>query len=496
MIAWLTWGPAAFEEAAATDRPIFLNISTFWCQSCRRMDETTFADESVMQLLADEFVTVRVDGDRYPHVQDRYVAGGWPTNAFLTPTGEVLWASTAVEPEALRGAASSVLAAWSNRRSEFQQEIQRRRRALESSFSRQRAVGLVRREAADDVLTATRDAFDARNGGFGAAPKFPTPLAIELLYHHGMRDAPCIDMADRTLDGMIAGELFDRADGGFYRYALAEDWTSPRFEKLLDVNAALLEAFAVGAQQRGRDDWRDAAEQTVGWVDRVLRQPDGLWSGSQAPDETYFTLDAEARRRREPPPTDATVYTSWNAQWIAALANAGRRLGRTDWTDRARSSLTTLLDTMAAPDGLLFHYRAPGGTPELPLLHVDLLYAGMACTAVAQSAEDAGDWLEQASIIAGTIERAFWADDGGFYDRIPGDHDLGALRYRDRPFELNADAARFLLELGCATGVRKHRALAERTLAVLSPKAGRYGVDGAAFALAVERFFGGLELRT
>lgn len=474
------------------DRPIFLSISTDWCQSCRTMDETTFSDASVIRLLADDLVPVRVDGDRYPHVQDRYVAGGWPTSAFLTPTGEVLWASTSIETEPLLGAASSVIDAWKQRRAEFQEEIERRRRALASSYSLERSVGLVRREAADDVLTATRDAFDPRNGGFGAAPKFPAPMAVELLYQHGRRDAACAGMADRTLDGMIAGELVDRADGGFYRYALAEDWTSPRFEKLLDVNAALLDAFSLGTELRGRADWREAAERTVAWVDRTLLRPDGLWGGSQSPDESYFALDAAGRRRREPPRANRTVYTSWNAQWITALANAGRRLGRGDWCERARASLATLLDTMAAPEGLLFHYRVPDGSPELPLLLADPLYAGVACLAAAKSAPgggDAGGWAERGIELAATIERAFWAEDGGFHDRIPSDHDLGALRYSDRPFELNADAARFLLDLGRATGVRKYRALAERTLALLSPKAGRYGVDGAAFALAVEQFF-------
>lgn len=487
-IGWRAWGPLAFGEAATADRPIFLNVSTVWCQSCRWMDETTFSDASIIALIGQEFVPIRVDGDRYPHVQERYVAGGWPTNAFLTPTGEVLWASTFTEPSALLDAANGVLDAWRQRRSEFQHEIERRRRALEASRMRQPSLGLVRRDAADDVLTALRDGFDTRNGGFGTAPKFPSPRAIELLYRHGRRDPACAIMADRTLDGMIAGELFDHASGGFFRYTLGGDWTSPRFEKLLDVNAALLDVYSLGALLRERRDWRDVAEQTVGWADHVLLQPEGLWGGSQVPDETYFELDGEARHRVGPPPTDATLYSSWNLQWIAALANAGSRLGRDDWVERSESALAALLDSMAAPDGLLFHYRAPDASPALPILLTDPLHAGIACIAVARATANE-DWIDRARALEAAIERAFWAEDGGFHDRLRTDHDIGVLRYRDRPFELNAEAARFLLDLGSVSGTRRHRALAERTLALLSPRAGRYGVDGAGFALAVEQFF-------
>ncbi len=486
-VDWRPWSPAAFGEAAQTDRPIFLNISTVWCQWCDRMDELVFSDESIIRQLNQHFIPIRVDGDHYPHVQDRYIAGGWPTNAFLTPTGEVLWAATYTEAEQLKSAAQGVLGAWSERREEFQHEIERRRRALESSRKRHTALGLVRREAADDVLAATRDAFDHRYGGFGTAPKFPSPRAIELLYLQARSGDPgWADMADRTLDGMLSGELFDRADGGFFRYATAEDWTSPRREKLLDVNAALLRAYALGAHLRGHRDWHAAVEQTVEWIDRVLLQPRGLWGGSQYPEASE--RGAIEHRKHTPPGADPTVYTGWNAQWIAALADAGARFDRADWVERSATALETLLEIMAAPGDLLHHFLLPDGQPELPVLLADSLHAGIASMAVAQ-ATGSPQWLAEARRIANGIEKAFWAEDGGFWDRVRSSHDLGVLRYRDRPFELNAEAARFLLDLSGATGERKFSALAERILALLSPQAGRYGVDGATFALAVEEFF-------
>lgn len=487
-IAWQHWGESALAAAAAAGRPVLLNLTAVWCHWCHLMDETTYSDPDIIDLINRELIAVRVDADRHPHVQDRYIAGGWPTTAFLTPTGEVLWAGTYTEAEQFRSVAASVLTAWRDRRAELEQEIDRRRRALDAAHGRGEAPGLVRREPADDVMTAVQASFDSRNGGFGEAPKFPQPEAVELLYAHMAVDATYATMADQTLDGMLAGDLWDTADGGFFRYAIAADWTQPRYEKLLDVNASLLEAYSLGAVLRGRPDWRAIAERTVTWVDGTLSREDGLWGGSQSAHIEYFASAADVRRTMQAPPVDATVYTSWNARWIAALATAGARLGEDVWVNRAGDAMTTLLGTMTAANGGLHHYHEPGGEPRLDFLLADTLECARAALALAQAAGEA-TWIDVARRLARHMETAYWAGDGGFWDRIPTDHDVGALRYRDHPFELNAAAARVLLDLAQATGERNWRGLAERTLACGGARAGRYGVAGATFALATSAFF-------
>src|SRR5262245_58590044 len=171
-IQWQPWGQEAFAMASAADRPILLGLTAVWCQWCQQMDETTYSDPILIDLINNSFVTIRVDADQHPHVHDRYIAGGWPTNAFLTPTGEVLWAGTYIPPEQFGAVAESVRSAWSERRAELAVEIERRRKALEAARGRVTAVGIVRREAADDVWSALLDSFDARNGGFGTQPKY------------------------------------------------------------------------------------------------------------------------------------------------------------------------------------------------------------------------------------------------------------------------------------------------------------------------------------
>lgn len=487
-INWRPWSAEAFQEAEKSDRPILLNLTAAWCRSCQEMDETTYSDRQVIRLLNEELVPVRVDADRNPHVQDRYIAGGWPTNALLTPTGEIFWSGTYVSPNELKRVTKGVLEAWRDRREELEKEIERRRKAMEAARSRRPAIGLVRWEAADDVLTGAQEQFDTRNGGFGEAPKFIHAEAIELLLTQAERlDNPdWAAMAERTLDGMLAGEIEDRVEGGFFHYALAADWTEPQVEKLLSANARVLSAYAFAASERGEQRWREAAERTVEWVEHKLSR-EGLWAGSQFADPEYFKGDAAAREELDAPPVDETVYTDSSAMWIAALADAGRRLERPEWVERASTGLDALLETMAAQDDGLVHYRCNGGQPVSGLL-VDLLHGARASAAVARAA-DRDDALEHARRLVGVMESTLWEDSGGFADHPRARQPLGALRYRDRPFEENSLAARLLLDLTRTTGERSYRAMAESILALLSPLAGRYAVEGATFAMAVHEFF-------
>lgn len=471
-IQWRSWGPEAFAEAASANKPVLLNLTAVWCHWCHLMDETTYSDPALIQLINDNLIAIRVDADQQPHVQDRYIAGGWPTNAFLTPTGEVLWSGTYVPADQFAAVAESVTSAWTERHAELQVEIERRRKAMEAARGRHHVIGLVRREAADDVLSATIDSYDSRNGGFGAEPKFPYVDAVELLYAQGSKSPDLLRMADHTLDGMLAGELLDN-DGGFFRYATNADWTDPRREKLLGVNAAMLRAYAAGAQLRDRAEWRSTAHAIVRWADTTLRRADGLWNASQLEDGA-----------------DDILYTNYNAQWISALADAGSKLQETAWIATAASALDALFATMHAPTGLFYHFRRPGQEPEIDFLLVDAAEVTRACVSVGQ-ATGQQSYFEHARTLANAMEKQLWAEDGGFWDRARGRDETAALRYRDKPFDVNADCARVMNNLSIITGGKSYRALAERILALLSPQAGRYGVAGAAFALAVDEFFDG-----
>jgi len=486
-ILWRPWGREAFDEAAAADKPILLCLTAVWCHWCQQMDETTYSEPDLIALINETFIPVRVDADQYPHVHDRYIAAGWPTNAFLTPTGEVLWSGTYIPAEQFEAVAQSVRTAWLERRAELAAEIDRRRKALEAARGRPSSAGLVRREAADDVLSAIQESFDLRNGGFGEEPKYPTPDAIELLLLRAHTSPDDLRLATMTLDGMIAGELWDAVEGGFYRYALRADWTQPQTEKLLGLNARLLRVYAQGAQVAERADFARIAERTYAWG-KMLKQPSGLWGGSQSADPEYYAESADGRRSRTAPLIDPVIYTSSNAQWIRALADAGARLEHPGWIEEAANAFDLLFAEMRASTGLMYHYREPDAQPQLATLLADSADTAAAAVTLAEVTGRTA-YADIARDLVATIEDQLWADESGFYDRTRTPHDVGVLRYRDRPFDLNADMARLLLDMLHATGDRSCRAMAERTLAVLSPLAGRYGVGAAGFAIAVHEFF-------
>lgn len=485
-VGWREWNADAFAEADRSGRPIFLLITAVWCAACHELDETTLSDPELIALLRNDFVPIRVDSDRLPHVQERYISGGWPTASFLTPTGEVLWAAPSPDAPVLLGAARGVTQAWQERRAEFEAEIRKRRRAFQAAQGRVEHGGLVRREASEAVVQALRAAFDPRNGGFGEPPRFPPSDTLELLFSlEAAGDAHAGTMAISTLDGILAGELYDAVDGGFYRYALAADWTDPCREKRLDVNAGMLRAFACGAARHQRTDWQSVAERTVEWVETSLARSDGLWAVAQLADETWFRYDAAMRRRMAPPPADTTSCTDSCAAWIAALAEAGAALEKDVWIERAYSALGTLIACMMK-DSLLFHW-IDDGEPQQPWLLNDAVALLNACISV-HAATDRPEALEQARSVTRLLEQSFWADSGGFWDHVEPEP-LGAVRDRQRPFLTNARAASALLSLARATGERTPRALAERTLAILSRNAARYGTDAAAFVIACNAFF-------
>ena len=484
-IRWRDWGSAAFDEARDTDRPVLLTATAAWSADAQALD-AIFQDPALASVIEESLVPIRFDADRLPHVRDRYNSAGWPITALLTPHGDMLWAGHATSADQLRTYITQVTQAWRSRRGEIEEEMRRRQLAGDASRVRRNA-GMVRREAADDVLTAAQASFDERNGGFGDSFKLIPPDVIELLLVQAQRlDNPdWIGMATRTLDGMLAGEVIDRTRGGVFRLARRPDWTEPSTEKLLEANAWALRAFGVGAHVLHRDDWRDVAERIVAWADATLACGQAIWCGSQSAADEYYAADGAVG---DAPPIDRTLFTDACAQWIAALAEVGGRLGRDDWVTRAAVALDELIESMRAPDGLLHHFRPENGEPAMPGLLSDVAETARACTVVAQATGDPR-WLVQATAFADTMLTHFWAEEGGFCDMAAVVERVGALRHEARPFETNATAAAVLVDLSVLEGGRAWRASAERCLAVLSPLAGRYGIAAAGFALAVEHYF-------
>ena len=421
-VDWRPWGPEVFEEAKRTDKPIFLSIGYSTCHWCHVMAHESFEDNAVAQAVNAAFLPVKVDREERPDVDAVYMAacvamngsGGWPLTVLLTPDQKPFWAG-AYLPKAqllhlLREAArlwqedrAGVLAAGETLTAHLRQEDQTR-------------PGAPSRELVREAVSQFAGLFDPKWGGFGSAPKFPTPhnLIFLLRYARLMKDEYPREMALQTLDAMYRGGLFDHVGGGFSRYSTDERWLVPHFEKMLYDNALLALAYTEAFQLTRRPLYEQVVRRTLDYVLRELSGPQGGFCCGQdadsdgvegkyytrTPDELAQVLgrpDAERfcewygitqagnfegksipnlldqrsfdrepegmadlrekvyayRLERTSLRRDDKVLTAWNGLMLAALARAGLALDESRYQDAARRTADFLPEKLTSPNGRL-----------------------------------------------------------------------------------------------------------------------------------------------
>jgi hypothetical protein len=486
-IAWMPWGDDAFARAAAEGKPILLSISAVWCHWCHVMDETSYSDAGVIETINRRFVPVRVDNDRRPDVNARYNMGGWPTTAFLAPDGTTLTGATYLPPQQMRGVLEEISRFYAERKDEIAQraaELQTRRVSPASASD----------EDLDDAPIAalieqlTRS-YDHEYGGFGDEPKFPQPEALEfLLTEYRLRSDPQLhEMVARTMLAMARGGMYDRVEGGFFRYSTTRDWSVPHFEKMSEDHAGLLRVLAGLALFAPAAEFRETLVSAVNYVRTVLYDPQtGFFAGSQDADEEYYELPLDERRERRAPFIDRTSYTNWTCGLAGALCLAARALDDDALLALALRTLDGVHDRLLGPDGLVYHVLQPGGSPEVTGLFTDqVAYARALLDAHEISGQER--FLERAQTLADAVILRFGAEGGGFYDRLP-DEALGRLALTDRPIIDNGSFAEALLRLTALTNVAAYRERASDVLRLYHRSSQGAGPFAATYARALQRY--------
>lgn len=305
-VDWRPWSEEAFAEARRLDKPVFISIGYAACHWCHVMERESFENEEAAHLLNDAFVCVKVDREERPDVDDVYMtacqmftgAGGWPLTIVATPDKEPFFAATYLPLKSAPGRigvmdlARQVKAFWASNRQDAVQAAQSladQLKALEQSFTPSRPEGSVNvdelRRSALDTLEVR---FDPRHGGFGPAPKFPTPplLAFLLRAHDANPASRALPMLDATLKAMRAGGLWDHVGLGFHRYSTDETWLLPHFEKMLYDQALLASIYLETAQATGDASHADTARNIFTFVQREMTSPQGaFYSGLDADSE-------------------------------------------------------------------------------------------------------------------------------------------------------------------------------------------------------------------
>ena len=302
-VDWYPWGTEAFELARVTDKPIFLSVGYAACHWCHVMEHESFENHVVAQYLNANFVSVKVDREERPDVDQLYMNavqvmaghGGWPMSVFLNHQLEPFFAGTYWPVKPRMGSATfpqvleAISNAWQNRRSEVEHHAEQMAGSLRQIVSEQTSRskdGLPEQEIVMDAVNRLLGILDQHHGGFGTAPKFPHVTDLQFLLQVGAtRDEPtCIDAVENALDGMASGGIRDHLGGGFARYSVDAQWLVPHFEKMLYDNGLLAEVYLQAFQVTNHQRHADVAREILRYLCRDLIDPAGGFHCSEDAD--------------------------------------------------------------------------------------------------------------------------------------------------------------------------------------------------------------------
>jgi len=300
-VDWYAWGEKAFEKAKKEDKPVFLSIGYATCHWCHVMAHESFEDEEVAQVLNTYFITIKVDREERPDIDKIYMSvcqamtgrGGWPLSIFMTH-GKPFFAGTYFPKSSRMGMPgfmdilTKIAFLWKNDRGqllEASKKITKHLAAISDSGTSPVALDLETLKKGYKQLELT---FDPNWGGFGTAPKFPTPhhLTFLLRWHKRSGDSMALKMVEKTLDAMRRGGIFDQIGFGFHRYSVDERWLVPHFEKMLYDQALLAMAYTEAYQVTGNEKYAQVAREILTYVQRDMTSPHGgFYSAEDADSE-------------------------------------------------------------------------------------------------------------------------------------------------------------------------------------------------------------------
>jgi len=447
-VQWADWSRATFDRAQRDDRLLLINVVAEWCHWCHVMEETTYADPEVAALLAEHFVTIRVDSDARPDVAERYRAWGWPATGILSPDAQPLVELRGFKTPTKFAALLRSLIADKNAGT-----LARVTPAKPQTSAAHADSALVDLASA---ATAQLDGFyDPNAGGWGRVQKYPFHGPLEhamtrtsLRPHEDWRAAVAL-----TLGG--EAQLIDPVWGGMYQYSLRKVWTRPHYEKITRVQAGAIASFAMASRMLEDPQWLAGAYAVTEYMRETMRDDQGAFYTSQDADVRvgheiavegieYFALDNAQRRALGTPRVDDHVYADLNGFMILALTDLYRATADPAVLRDATQATAAILATHRTVSGGFVHDAADA--PDGLLYLRDQATMGRALLGLYTVTGDRS-YRDMAQATADYVLTHLSADSGGFYAQTVDPEAVGALASRRRPLEENALAARMLLDL-------------------------------------------------
>jgi uncharacterized protein len=484
LIRWHEWGDEAFRKAQEQDKPLMLFLTAFWCRFCQRMDEGAFSDDENIALLNAYFVAIRAEDTQRPDVNTRYNLNGWPTIAFMAPSGELLGATNYLPPEDFGSLLARLYLIYQEKKDEIPSAEK-----TSPETSKEAPVGATRvqpnESSVSEIASVIMALADRVHGGYGRGQKFIHPDANDFLLsrYEATKDSNYLTHVCLTLDRMREGQIHDQKEGGYFRTCSNEDWSRPHREKLLVEQAGLLASCLRVFQVTQLSEYALMAEEIIGYLDRRLSDAaNGTFYGCEdflrnetaesSSSEEFFTI------------IDNCVYTDANALAITTYLEAARILKNPRCKERALKALEFLWDRCRNPEGGMFHYF--DGSPQVPGLLNDQAHMGMALVKAHRVTGEV-KYLERAEELAEFVLARLKNPDGGYYDVATSGS--AYLNFRLTLIEQNGAAALFFIALEKATEKPRYRDAALWALSAFTGNFSSYGIHAASFGRALNEFF-------
>ncbi len=486
LVKWQPWSPAAFTKAQEEDKPVLLSISAVWCYWCHVMDDDTYSDPEVQDLLNEHFVTIRVDNDHRPDINARYNVGGWPTTAFLTGHGGLIGGATYLPPEQLISMITEFAEAYKNDRPTLYTQARDLLNTRKDHAQRFVASSQLEESMTDRVSRIVVGSYDATNGGFGSEPKFPNASILRFLNHQYRTTGEDFfaSMLIKTLDSLSDGQVHDSSDGGFFRHCAQADWTQPQHEKMLEDNLRLAREFLDASILLDRPKYRETAKQTFDYLLEQLYDPAVPgFRGSQGAHSDYFSLSPDQRTADARPESDPSCYASNNGLAVTVLLDAAWKLGDLSLQTKALQTLEAL--DSAARSGSFSHVYSEQCPSDVPAFFTDWVWL---LTALVQAHGNtaAEGYLERAVAVAQIMVDGFFDQKaGGFFDIEDQPDGIGHLQIKEKVLADNTVAAQALIRLHQTTRNADYRQIAEATLSAFVETFREQGEFAADYGLTV-----------
>ena len=559
-VHWYPWCKEAFERARTEDKPIFLSIGYSTCHWCHVMAHESFEDEEVANILNRHFISIKVDKEERPDIDSIYMSvcqtftgsGGWPTSIFMTADQKPFFAGTYFPKTAKYGQIGFlrllqiIHERWERARKSLLDSADEIVEVLSKQPS---SKGEVDEQLIETAVRLYKNVFDEKYGGFGDAPKFPTPhnLLFLMNYYEKSKDQVAMQMVEKTLLQMYRGGMFDHIGWGFSRYSTDRYFLAPHFEKMLYDNALLILAYCKAYQITQNPMYQNVAEKTATYILREMTSKEGGFYSAQDADSEgvegkYYLFEPseiihilgenvgkefnqhynitesgnfegknipnllhnenvddrfteclpklyEYRKNRYFLHLDDKILTSWNALMIAAMCNIYRVSNQTVYLEAAKKAQQFICDKLLESNTLYVSYRE-GKRSEKGFLddYANEIFALISLYEATLERE----YLETACVFCDKVLSEFQDEKKGGFFLYGKENEQLILKpketYDGAVPSGNSVMAYNLVRLYYLTGAEKYKRLAKQQLAFLTAQAERYPSGYAMFLVALSEY--------